>query len=300
LVEADGWPFDADEARRRQQSGGVWVKTLDLGEGVTLKLVRIPPGEFVMGSSNGAGDEYPPARVCIDRDFWMSACEITNEQLRRFDPSHFSGYFMKRSLDVNGPGITMDEPKQPAVRVSWEKAVAFCGWLSHEAGLRFSLPTEAQWEYACRCGTSAELSYGDVDADFSRRANVADKAISQLYTVTGGVIVLQDIPADTRFNDGGIATVPVGCYPPNAWWLHDMHGNAAEWTLSGYQAYPYRDDDGRNLPTSDGRKVVRGGSYYDRPKRCRSAFRLSYPAWQRVHNVGFRVVCDDPAALAAR
>jgi formylglycine-generating enzyme required for sulfatase activity len=72
-----------------------------------------------------------------------------------------------------------------------------------------------------------------------------------------------------------------------------MHGNAAEWTRSTYRPYPYHDDDGRNADSPDGRKVVRGGSFYDRPKRCRSAFRLSYPAWQCVHNVGFRVVAEE-------
>jgi formylglycine-generating enzyme required for sulfatase activity len=123
---------------------------------------------------------------------------------------------------------------------------------------------------------------------------VADAALSRFYTVTGGVLVLQDIPADERFEDGAITTAPVGNYRPNAWGLCDMHGNAAEWTLSSDAAYPYRSDDGRNAQSSAGRKVVRGGSFYDRPKRCRSAFRLSYPVWQKVHNVGFRVVCEGP------
>ena len=71
-----------------------------------------------------------------------------------------------------------------------------------------------------------------------------------------------------------------------------MHGNAAEWTRTTYRPYPYEAEDGRDAPSEDGRKVVRGGSWYDRPKRCASAFRLSYPAWQGVYNVGFRVVCE--------
>ena len=286
-----GWPFDAAEARRRQQARGAWQKTVDLGGGVTLRLVRIPAGAFVMGSAEGDADEYPAGPVRIGRDFWMGACEITNEQFRRFDPTHFSGYFMKRSLDVNGPGITMDEPDQPAVRVAWNQAMAFCAWLSRATGAPFRLPTEAEWEYACRAGSAGALSYGGLDGDFSRAANVADRAIHRLYTVTGGVIVLQDVPSDTRYDDGAIVTSAVGAYRPNAWGLYDMHGNAAEWTLSSYAPYPYRDD-GRNAASSEGRKVVRGGSFHDRPQRCRSAFRLSYPAWQRVHNVGFRVVCE--------
>jgi formylglycine-generating enzyme required for sulfatase activity len=89
-----------------------------------------------------------------------------------------------------------------------------------------------------------------------------------------------DIPCVEAFNDGTVATAPVARYRPNPWGLHDTHGNAAEWTLSAY------------CPT-DPRRVVRGGSFHDRPPRCRSAYRLAYPPWQRVHNVGFRVVCED-------
>jgi formylglycine-generating enzyme required for sulfatase activity len=289
-VKAAGWPLDAGEARRRQRADGAWERTLDLGDGVSLRLVRIPAGEFLMGSTAGEVDEYPMARVSIDRDFWMSTCEITNRQFRRFDPSHFSGVFTKRSLDINGPGVPLDDPNQPATRVSWQQAMAFCRWLSEETGGRFKLPTEAQWEYACRAGTAGPLSYGGLDADFSAHANVADRAIDLLYKVTGGVAVLQEIPADTRFDDQAVATAEVAGYRPNAWGLYDMHGNVAEWTLSTYRAYPYRAGDGRNAVSPSGRKVVRGGSYYDRPKRCRSAFRLSYPSWQRVHNVGFRAV----------
>ncbi|MBN2475551.1 MAG: SUMF1/EgtB/PvdO family nonheme iron enzyme [Pirellulales bacterium] len=294
--QAAGWPFDATEAGRRQKAGGRWEMTLELGNGVPLKLVRIPAGQFVMGSNAGDADEYPPERVSIDRGFWMSTCEITNEQFHLFDASHFSGVFPKRSLDVNGPGVELGRPRQPATRVSWQQALAFCRWLSEATGKRFTLPTEAQWEYACRAGTESALCYGGVDEDFSPHANMADRTLDRLDTHTGGVVVLQEIPSDTRFDDRSVATAEVGSYRPNAWGLHDLHGNVAEWTLSTYRSYPYRADDGRQSPLPDGRKVVRGGSFYDRPKRCRSAFRLSYPSWQRVHNVGFRVVCPGAAA----
>jgi formylglycine-generating enzyme required for sulfatase activity len=290
-IRLAGWPIRQEEAIGLQRKGGPWQKTIDLGSDVTMRLVRIPAGRFVMGDSAGPPDESPQTVVSVD-EFWMSVCEVTNRQLRRLQPGHFSGLFMKRSLDVNGPGISLDQPAQPAVRVSWNEAVDFCRRLSADTGLRFQLPTEAQWEYACRAGSSTPLAYGTIDADFSHVANVADATLSRFDTVTGGVIVLQDIPADQRYNDGAITTAPVGSYRPNAWGLFDMHGNAAEWTLSNDAAYPYRSDDGRNTPENEGRKVVRGGSFYDRPKRCRSAFRLSYPAWQKVHNVGFRVVCE--------
>jgi formylglycine-generating enzyme required for sulfatase activity len=89
-----------------------------------------------------------------------------------------------------------------------------------------------------------------------------------------------------------LVSAEVGSYRPNAWGLHDMHGNVWEWTRSSYKPYPYKADDARNDTTGDGPRVVRGGSWYDRPKRCRSAFRLSYPAWRKVYNVGFRVVLE--------
>jgi hypothetical protein len=101
-----------------------------------------------------------------------------------------------------------------------------------------------------------------------------------------------NILCDIRFDDGAVSTANIGSYQPNIWGLYDMHGNACEWTRTTYGPYPYRSDDGRDRLVESGRKVVRGGSWCDRPKRCRSAFRLSYPAWQRVHNVGFRVVCE--------
>ena len=289
-VKVTDWPFDAQEAQRRQGEDGPREKTIDLGQGETIRLVRIPAGQFIMGASDGEIDEKPASAVSIGHDFWISDREITNRQLQLFDPSHYSGLFMKRSLDVNGPGVALDGPQQPAVRVSWQQAMGFCRWLSDKSGIPFTLPTEAQWEYACRAGSARDLSYGGSTDDFSAHANMADKTLNQIHTVTGGVVVLQELPHDGRFDDRALATTAVAGYLPNAWGLYDMHGNAAEWTLTTYAPYPYMAHDGRNDAGADGLKVVRGGSFRDRPKRCRSAFRLSYPSWQRVHNVGFRVV----------
>ena len=191
------------------------------------------------------------------------------------------------------------------VRVSQREALAFCRWLSQKIDAPVSLPTEAQWEYACRAGTSGPLSYGDLNADFSALANVADATIRQLAYDTDGRYTVDLVPRDDRFNDNALVTAEAGSYKPNAWGLHDMHGNVWEWTRSACQAYPYRDDDGRNQPAASARCAVRGGSWYDRPRRCRSGFRLSYPAWQEVYNVGFRIVCDlserqTPGAHAAK
>jgi len=164
----------------------------------------------------------------------------------------------------------------------------FCKWLSKKTGLRFSLPTEAQWEYACRAGAGGAMSYGAVDADFGKHANLADNSINNLTRRDSP----KWIPSTDAVNDGAVVTTGVGRYAPNVWGIHDMHGNAAEWTRTTYRPYPYDPGDGRDAVSDAGRKVVRGGSFYDRPCRARSAFRLDYEPWQRVYGVGFRTVCE--------
>jgi len=298
-----GWPFDAGEARRRQAALGTTEATVDLGGGVTVKLVQVPAGAFVMGDPRGYPDERAATVVTIPKPFWIGTFEVSNRQYRRLDPDHVSGYFMKRYPGIDGPGLDLNDPGQPAVRVSWLQAMAFCRWLSEKTGREFSLPTEAQWEYACRAGRATAFSFGAAEADFAPFANLADRRMSLHPCVTGGVDssitafkgngIFQesldggDVICDARFDDKRIATAPVGSYRANAWGLHDMHGNAAEWTRSVYGAYPYAGE-----TAGGGRRVVRGGSFRDRPKRARSGFRLAFPEWQRVHNVGFRVVCE--------
>ena len=309
------WPFDAEQARNRQRAVELFERTIELGGGVRMKLAWIPAGEFVIGDPNGEIDERPASRVSIRRGFWMGVCEVTNEQYHRFDGDHDSGLFTKRFQGPDGPGLSLGGPKQPVVRVSWIRAEAFCKWLSEKTGEQFSLPTEAQWEYACRAGSHTALSYGDVTEDFSQSANVADKSLSVRPGPTGGLessisahfgkgilesaVYGGNILCDARFSDGAVATSDVGRYRANPWGLQDMHGNACEWTRTAYRLYPYNPGDGREDRTEAGRKVVRGGSWCDRPERCRSSFRLSYPPWQRVHNVGFRVIAEASAAKGA-
>ncbi len=302
LVKLDGWPLDAGKARNLQLAEEMPGTSIDLGGGVSMQLVRIPAGEFIMGDPSGLPDEQPLAGISIPRPFWMGACEVTNEEFRRFDPAHDCRYYAKRHARPDDEGLPLNGPRQPAVRVSWDQAITFCRWLSEKSGRTFTLPAEAQWEYACRAGTATQLSYGTLESDFSSRANVGDRAFSRGQQkdgkqITGGLehMVLEGAAlSDDRFDDKSIVTADVGRYQPNPWGLHDMHGNAAEWTRTAYRLYPYRSDDGRNDPAAGGRKVIRGGSFFDRPARCRSAFRLSYPPWRRIFNVGFRVVCEDP------
>ncbi|HYW81188.1 MAG TPA: SUMF1/EgtB/PvdO family nonheme iron enzyme, partial [Thermoguttaceae bacterium] len=289
-----GWPFDAKEAQRRQSAAGKTSRTIDLGDGVALEMVLVPAGRFVMGDPSGQCDERAVAAVTIDRPFWIGRFEVTNEQYLQFDPDHDSRFEHKGSWSFweRHLGWPLNGPAQPVVRISQQEAEAFCQWLSRKTGGRVTLPTEAQWEYACRGGTAGQFSYGDVDTDFAPFANLADATIRQLAFDTDGRHTADMTPRDDRFDDGQLVTADVGQYEPNAWGLHDMHGNVWEWTRSAYRAYPYVADDGRNDPTAADRHVVRGGSWRDRPERCRSAYRLSYPAWQKVYNVGFRVVCE--------
>jgi formylglycine-generating enzyme required for sulfatase activity len=269
-------------------------KTLSLAPSLALKLVRVSAGEFNTGDG---------VSVRIPEPFWMATCEISNEQFRQFQSTHDSRYYQKRypALEPGAPGwvgpdargVTLNGDRQPAVRVSWDEAMAFCRWLSDRTGLRFDLPTQAQWEWACRAGTSTPFSFGTRDADFSRWANLADVSFSKGLgkdgkQVTGGLehLLLEGAAlSDARFNDRAVVTAEVGSFQPNPWGLHDLHGNAAEWT---------RDE------APDGRKVVRGGSFFDPPARSTSTSSVAYPSWQRVFNVGFRVVCEDDKMMGAK
>ena len=271
-------------------------RAVDLG-GVTLDLVSLPAGAFRMGQEDGFPDEAPVADVSIAEPFWMGATEVTNEQYTRFDPTQDSrienGDFLQFSVEERG--YPLNEPKQPVARVSWNEAMAFCAWLSARTGESFTLPDEAQWEYACRAGTATPLWYGTVDADFSGTANLADHCLFKVDTFDPWKLPSGAIhpwrPAIDTVDDGHRVSAPAGSYAANPWGLFDMHGNVAEWTRSAHHPYPWHADDGRNEPAGQDDRVARGGSWYDRPQRARSAFRQHYAPWQRVFDVGFRVVC---------
>ncbi len=306
---APGWPFGGEEAKRRQVAGAeAYTRTIQLADGISLALTRVPGGAFVMGSSDGFPDEGPVAPVKVG-PFWMGRYEITNEQYALFDRTHDSRLEVRHSMQFGVQGWPVNRPEQPVVRVSWEQAGEFCKWLSDLTGERFALPTEDQWEYACRAGTDSPFHFGDTEADFSPYANLADRklrdAVSHTYKKENVPLPNPSkyddwIPRSNRFNDGQLVSAPVGVFQPNAWGLYDMHGNVAEWTLSAAKPYPYRANDGRNDANATGLRIVRGGSWRDRPKRARASFRLAYRPYQRVYNVGFRVVCPASPAVANR
>ena len=167
--------------------------------------------------------------------------------------------------------------------------MAFCRWLSTQTGKPFSLPTEAQWEWACRAGTNTALGFGDASSDYAALANLADASYLRLCRSE----LMPPFPlADANVNDRQTVSAPVvspsgPSRKPNAWGLHDMHGNAAEWTSSAYAPQASAGD--AAAPAASDRRVVRGGSWADPARFARSARRASFSPWQRVYNVGFRV-----------
>ncbi len=270
----------------------------DLGDGVAMKLVSIPAGEFSMGSNQETPAEQPVCQVRIEKPFFMGATEVTLEQYRQFDPDYLNGVYDMHYKDQVKRGYYMNDMEYPVIRVSWDKAMKFCQWLSAKTGRKVTLPTEAQWEWACRAGASTPLSFGNLDTEFSQFANMADITVKEM--AVSGVNpkpIANPNPhvdfelKDPRSNDGALHLAKVASYQPNAWGLFDMHGNAAEWTRSEYRPYPYNDADGRNQSNA-GKKVVRGGSWHDRPFRATSSYRLGYPTWQRVYHTGFRVIVE--------
>ena len=258
-VTCPGWPFTA---------GVVPSQTLDLGDGAKLEMALIPAGEFVMGN----------ARVKVERPFWMAKLEVSNQLYAMFDPEHDSRYFNPMGKDQGNRGVPMNEPQQPVVRVSWKRAMDFCSWLSGKTGRRFTLPSETQWEWACRAGHAEPFWFGPMGADYGKFANLADVNLGRF----GGNQAPPDWrPADKGVDDGALVTAPVNWdrYQPNPWGLYNMHGNAAEWTSTPAD--------------TAGKRIVRGGSFYDRAYRATASSRLAYPEWAGVHTVGFRMICEE-------
>ena len=301
-VSAAGWPFDAETAKRMQQQAGGSQQTrvLDLGDGLKITLVRVPAGEFIMGSDDETAQEQPRHVVKIAKAFWMSENEINNAAFFAFKPDHNASVFDQQWKDHVRLGYYANYSEQPAVRMSWQDADAFCAWAAKKTGAKVTLPTEAQWEWACRAGSASPMSFGDRTADFSTFANLADKSIEKFAvngvnpTFSKGLVgnrVFDFVPRISEFNDGQFLITGTKQFTPNAWGLYDMHGNVAEWTRSDYVRYPYAAKSDSKKPNVD--KTVRGGSFFDRPYRATSSYRLGYAPWQGVFNVGFRVIIEE-------
>lgn len=284
-----GWPFDG-----AIKQGDREYQTLSFGTGQAIKAVKIPAGTFVMGANNETSAEQPMHSVTIDKPFYMGVTEVSYEQWLAFDPTYPIQVLDMHHKDQVNRGYFMDNPKFPVFRISWNQAQAFCAWLSQKTGKKVRLPTEAEWEYACRAGTDTAMNYGDVNVDFSRRENLADVSMKRLAVwgidpqpIRNPPAILDYEKKDARFNDGYLHLAPVGSYAPNAFGLYDMHGNIAEWTSSVYAPYPFNP-----IATGD-QRVLRGGSWYQRQIRATSSWRVYYPQWQHVYNAGFRVVIEE-------
>ncbi len=245
-----------------------------------MKLVRIEAGDFVMGQGETPPrtreewdlrdwDEAPAHPVRISRAFYLGATEVTNAQYERFDPAH-------KSHRGRHSGSRADD--EPVVLVTWTQAVAFCAWLSKQEGRPYRLPTEAEWEYACRAGTTTPYSGGET------------LTAQQAHFGIG--------------SDGKRLSRPVavGAYPPNPWGLHDMHGNVAEWCLDGYGPYVaglQTDPVGRADAAA---RVTRGWSFLSASHKlgavryARSANRSAQLPEDAHRATGFRVVLGEAPA----
>jgi formylglycine-generating enzyme required for sulfatase activity len=228
-------------------------------------MVWIEPGSFLMGSpaeeTGRDPDEGPPTRVTITKGFWIAKCEVSQAEYQSVmdsNPSHAAG-----------------QPLRPVEKVTWFEAVEYCQRLTELEqsqgrlleGYAYRLPTEAEWECACRAGTTTRFSYGD------------DRNETQL----------EDYAWFARNSES--MTHNVATRRPNPWGLHDMHGNVWEWCLDRFEGkYPGGSITNRPMTAQGNLRVARGGSWLYEPKGCRSANRDDYGPGNRCSDVGFRVV----------
>jgi len=301
-------PFDAAAAKKHQQAWAEYLgqpaeQDIDLAGGARMRFVLIPPGEFLMGSTEeeqarfleeakAADDkwtvdripsEQPQHRVRITKPYRLSGHEVTLGQFRQFVEE--TGYKTEAERDGTGGYGSVDgnlvqdlrfvwnadlgfpqTDDHPVVNVSWNDAMAFCQWLSKRQGIAYDLPTEAQWEYACRAGTTTSWHCGDSDTTLQEYAWFE--------------------------TNSGLKTHPVRQLKPNAWGLYDVHGNAWEWCADWHGADYYAqalpsDPSG---PGTGAYRVFRGGSWHGHAGGCRSAFRYDRSPDHRNHNLGFRVI----------
>ncbi|MDX2097213.1 MAG: formylglycine-generating enzyme family protein [Leptolyngbyaceae cyanobacterium bins.59] len=256
--------------------------TEDLGDGVKLTLMLIPAGEFVMGAPesepNSLDDERPQHQVKVSQ-FLMGRYPVTQAQWRVV-----AGYD-RINLELNPNPSHFEGDNHPVEQVSWEDAQEFCQRLSARTGKDYRLPSEAQWEYACRSGTTTPFHFGE--------------------TIT---TELANYNGNSTYNNGPkgeyrLKTTEVGSFPANDWGLHDMHGNVVEWCEDDYHdSYNYAPEDGSAWVESDRsepKRVLRGSSWSNDPRNCRSANRGDNFRDVRDYLIGFRVCCVPPRTLVS-
>lgn len=300
-VSQKGWPLTADEIKTMLAKEQSTRKEIEVADGVKITFIRVPAGKFIMGSNEGYPDQAPACKAVVKNGFWMAEKELSNAQYTALVPEHDSRIYAQFWKDHVSPGYPANLPQQPVMRVSYEDAVDYCKKLAGKTGLKVTLPTEAQWEWACRAGSGTDFWYGDRSADFGKFENLADVQLEKM-AVTGvnPQPMSKNDPWFPYFNYlPKVATVDDGCmipqeechYGANAFGLINMHGNLAELTRSPYLPYPYSEK--AQAEIKDNYVVARGGSWIDRPKDATASVRRAYLPWQRVNNVGIRLIIED-------
>jgi formylglycine-generating enzyme required for sulfatase activity len=328
-------PFSAAKAKELQRAWAKYLgrkveEELDLGGGVKMQFVLIPPGTFTMGSSKAEVDqvleedktakrEYfadeAQHEVTITKPFYLAKYAVTRGQFRRFvsdaeyqteaETDGLGGWgYDEASNKFKGPtwdpktgeykggtktSYTWKDPgfrqskEHPVVNVNWNDARAFCRWLAKRSGRKARLPSEAQWEYACRAGTTTRYFFGDDLEGLAEYANVADGTAKKKFPGWTWAI---------KAEDGYVFTAPVGSYRPNPLGLYDMHGNVWQWCQDWYEP-DLTDLDSRDPVRvnkgSHNARVPRGGSWFGSAGNCRAATRGGVAPAFRYCDVGFRV-----------
>lgn len=237
-----------------------------------IEFVEIPAGCFQMGSDHNDPDEKPVHEVCL-KSFWLARTEITNGQFRRYNPKHSSSSYAGRNL--NGE-------LQPVVNITWDDANKFAQWMSGRGGINFRLPTEAEWEYSARAGSTTNFPWGNEASEGCRYANVGDATAKKEW------------PKWNVFpcTDGYAETAPVGMFSPNAFGLYDMIGNVWEWVSDWYSPSYYNaaSKTASKGPSEGFFRGARGGSWAVWPDYARSSNRTGIDPDHPDLHVGFRVV----------
>ena len=239
---------------------------------IAPEMVVIPAGDFLMGSPEDEERRYkeecPQHRVVLPTPFALGKYAVTFDE---FD------HFVRESGHGHSPGSNgWGRGSRPVIDVSWDDAVAYCRWLSKETGHDYRLPTEAEWEYACRAGTTTPFHFGETIS--TDQANYGGD-----FTYGNGL--------EGEFRE---KTMKVGQFPANVFGLHEMHGNVWEWCADCYEKDAYDEhidvypDMVGDLESSGGR-VIRGGSWINRPGNLRSATRTCVSAGNRRYFLGFRI-----------
>jgi len=266
-------PRTANSAKSRCLSSVVAVSSLaavacaeekTYENSIGMKMVRIEPGSFMMGSPAGGDfDERPVHKVTISRPFSVAATEVTNAQYEQFDPAH---------KKLRGKLGFSKEDDEAVVFVSWNDAVKFCQWLSKKEAKPYRLPTEAEWEYACRAGTTTAYHTGDtLPKEFHKNVRMSWFPSS-------------------RSGKGEVVPLHVGRTPPNPWGLTDLHGNVEEWCYDWYGPYGQADQTDPVGREDGDFRVTRGGSHSTTLEYLRSANRSGTLPEDKSWLIGFRVV----------